>query len=88
MNRVFTEALLTECPKCGSICYRGQTNRTRDPYYLRSKKLRRARVKYKRDLLQVGDSKFDLYHPQQKRERLDKENQEERELWQRKQLGA
>ena len=87
MNKVHKEALLTACPSCERVCYRTLSSPKLDPFYGFSRRIQLSRNKYRRDIMQADDPLFDLYFPQQKRERIEKENREERELWRKRKLG-
>lgn len=60
--------LRAACPACKAKVVRYVTERARDPYFLRSKKLRRQRQELRRDLIQPGQPGFQTLYPAQWRQ--------------------
>lgn len=83
LNTVFGEVWAAKCDECGKLMVRLINDAPNDPYFRLSFKVKAERIKYANDVLQPNDPNFDILYPQHKRERLAREEKQQREAWEK-----
>lgn len=73
------------CPQCRTDLVRLANAAALDPYFRVSREVRAARRRHADSLLQLGDARFDLLHPEHKREREAKALAKDRAAWEAEQ---
>lgn len=84
LNKHLGSVIFALCDKCYCVLRRYPDRPDQDPYFKRSRKVKAMKNKYARDILQPGQSNFDILYPAHKREKIEKENKKEKELWNKK----
>lgn len=69
------------CIGCGIWCRRFITDKTTDPYFMESERLKRMRSEMADDLLQPGDPRYAAKYGDPNKKRYERMEQDERESW-------